>query len=83
MGLYLSGRMFTALMVGLTIDKRQIPSQYPEVRIAELDSYPQIKPGEAVLERSHPGMAYRLNLADIRLPIFDQSRLPKTIYYRF
>ncbi len=25
-----------------------------------------------------PGMAYRLNLADNRLPIFDQSRLPIT-----
>ncbi len=27
---------------------------------------------------SIPGMAYRLNLADNRLPIFDQSRLPIT-----
>ncbi len=31
-----------------------------------------------LVRASEPGMAYRLNIADNRLPISDQSRLPIT-----
>ena len=61
-------------------ESRKIPSQKMGIH-GNRKELPQIDVKVAINEiplTQIPGMAYRLNLADNRLPIYDQSRLPIT-----